>query len=91
MILDSSKFRIQFLKGSPKEHSCEIISKSNQSILKNCLKNSILSIWQREFLMENLPRNIPTKFGPNWPAVWEEKMFKEIVEDAQRTTNTAPP
>ena len=24
-------------------------------------------------------------------AVWEEKMFKEIVDDARRTTDTSPP
>ena len=37
---DGSKFRDQILKGSPKEHSCEIISKSDElfqrrRILKN--------------------------------------------------------
>ena len=45
-------------KGSPKEHSCEIISKSDQRFqrrrfLKNCLKNSISLPWQPEFLMES--------------------------------------
>ena len=25
------------------------------------------------------------------PAVWEEKMVKEIVDDAQQTTDTSPP
>ena len=45
-------------KGSPKEHSCEIISKSGQWFLrrrffKNCLKNSISLPWQPEFLMES--------------------------------------
>ena len=25
------------------------------------------------------------------PAVWEEKMFKEIVDDARRTTDDGPP
>ena len=47
-----------FWKGSPKEHSCEIISKSDQRyqrrrFLKNCLKNSISLPWQPEFLMES--------------------------------------
>ena len=67
-------------KGSPNENSCEIISKSDklfQRFLKNCLKNSIWLPWQSEFLMESnyennfredLPRNIPAKFGPNWPS-----------------------
>ena len=71
----------EFWKGSPKEHSCEIILKSDQRFqrrrfLKNCLKNSNSLPWQPEFLMESnsvtifeedLPRNIPAKFGPNWP------------------------
>ena len=47
-----------FWKGSPKEQSCEIISKSDQwfqrrRFLKNCLKNSISLPWQPEFLMES--------------------------------------
>ena len=25
------------------------------------------------------------------PVVWEEKMFKEIVDDARQTTDTSPP
>ena len=59
MFMDGSKFREQFLKkGSPKEHSCEIISKSDQRFqrrrfLKKCLKNSISLPWQPEFLMES--------------------------------------
>ena len=45
-------------KGSPKEHSCEIILKSDQQFLrrrffKNYLKISILLPWQPEFLMES--------------------------------------
>ena len=65
-----------------KPDSCEIISKSDQRFqrrrfLKNCLKNSISLPWQPEFLMgsnsvnifeEDLPRNIPAKFGSNWPS-----------------------
>ena len=51
-------FTSTFWKGSPKEHSCEIISKSDQRFqrrrfLKNCLKNSISLPWQPEFLMES--------------------------------------
>ena len=47
-----------FWKGSSKEHSCEIILKSDQPFLrrrflKNCLKNSISLPWQPEFLMES--------------------------------------
>ena len=59
MFLGRSKFFANnFWKGSPKEHSCEIISKSDQRFqrrrfLKNCLKNSILLPWQPEFLMES--------------------------------------
>ena len=76
-----------FRQGSPKEHSCEITSKSDQRFqrrfLKNCLENSNSLPWQSEFLdgiqlwtifREDLPRNIPTKFGPNWPCCfrWED-------------------
>ena len=50
-------FANNFWKGSPKEHSCEIISKSDKrfqkTFLKNCLKNSISLPWQPEFLMES--------------------------------------
>ena len=51
-------FSNMFRKRSPKEHSCEIISKSDQQFqrrrfLKNCLKNSISLPWQPEFLMES--------------------------------------
>ena len=50
-------FRNNFWKGSPKQHSWIIISKSDlqfqwKRLLKNCLKNSILLLWQQEFLME---------------------------------------
>ena len=46
MVFDGSKFQEQFSKGSHKEQSCEIISKSDQQFqrrrfLKNSLKNSI--------------------------------------------------
>ena len=56
-------FANNFWKRSPKEHSCEIISKSDQWFLrrrffKNCLKNSILLPWQPEFLMESNSVNI---------------------------------
>ena len=51
-------FANNFWKGSPKEHSCEIISKLDQRFqrrrfLNKCLKNSILLPWQPEFLMES--------------------------------------
>ena len=51
-------FANKFWKGSPKEHSCEIILKSYQLFLrrrffKNYLKISILLPWQPEFLMES--------------------------------------
>ena len=50
-------FANHFWKGSPKEHSCEIISKSDQQFLrrffKNCLKDLISLPWQWQFLMES--------------------------------------
>ena len=50
--------RTIFWKGSPKEHSCEIISRSDKRFkrkrfLKNCFKNFISIRWQPEFLMES--------------------------------------
>ena len=55
MFMDRSKSFEQFWKGSPKEYSCEIITKSDQRrrFLKNCLKNLISLPWQPEFLMES--------------------------------------
>ena len=54
----NQNFANTFRKGSPKAHSCKIISKSDQPFhrrrfLKNCLKNSISLPWQPEFLMES--------------------------------------
>ena len=53
----NQNFSNNFWKGSPKEHSCEIISKSDQRFqrrfLQNFLKNSISLPWQPEFLMES--------------------------------------
>ena len=51
-------FANNFWKGSPKEHSCEIILKSDQPFLrrrffKNYLKNSFSLPWQPEFLKES--------------------------------------
>ena len=50
-------FMNNFLKKSPKEHACEIISNSDQRFLrrffKNYLKISISLPWQPEFLMES--------------------------------------
>ena len=50
---------------------------TGEDFQKNCLKNSIWLPWQPEFLMDFLrtcfkkedhPRNIPVKFGSNWPS-----------------------
>ena len=62
--------------------------------LKNSLKNSILLPWQPEFLMESNsvnifkedhPRNIPAKFGSNWPTGLRVDV-KELWTDGRRTT-----
>ena len=56
-------FANSFWKGLSREHSCEIISRSDQRfqrrrILKNCLKNNSISLpWQPEFLMESNSAN----------------------------------
>ena len=87
-LLTDQNFANNFWKGSPKEQSCEIISKSDQwfqrrRFLKNSLKNSILLPWQPEFLMElnSLtifvelhPRNIPGKFHQDWPSGFGEEI-----------------
>ena len=85
-----------FWKGSPKEHSCEIISKSDQGFqrkrfLKNCLKNSISLPWQTtvfdgiKFCEQFLKRTSQGTFLPSLvqisPAVWEEK----FVDDGRQT------
>ena len=89
-----------FWKGSLKEHYCEIISKSDQRFqrrrfLKNCLKNSIfIAMATRvfdgiKFCEQFLKRTSQGTFLPSLvqigPSVWEEKMFKEIVDNARRT------
>ena len=40
-----------------------------------------------QFFEEDLPRNIPAKFGPNWPSGLGGE---EIVDDGHITTLTAP-
>ena len=43
--MDGSKFRDQFLKGSPKEHFCEIISKSDRRFQRRrFFKNIFMSV-----------------------------------------------
>ena len=73
-------FANNFWKGSSKEYSCEIILKSDQQFLrKRFLKNYLKiqfrchgnqSFWWNQILWtifeEDLLRNIPAKFGPNW-------------------------
>ena len=85
-------FAKTFWKGSPKEQSCEIISKSDQQFqrrfLNNCLKNSISLPWQpNQILWTFLKTTSQDTFLQSLvqirPAVWE--MFKEIVDDGQLT------
>ena len=84
-LLMDQNFANTFWKGSPMEHSCEIISESDKCFqmtrfLKNCLKNSISFPWQQTswwnqilwlISEEDLRRNIPGKLGPNWPGSLE--------------------
>ena len=98
-------FANTFWKGSPKEHFCEIISKSDQRFqrrrfLKNCLKNSISLPWQPEFLMEsnsmnNFWRGPPKKHSCQ---VWSKlaqwfgrRCLKKLLTTHRRTTDTSPP
>ena len=100
-------FMSNFWKGSPKENSCEIILKSDQPFLRgrffmNYLKNSVSLPWQPEFLMESnsvnnfeddLLRNIPAKFGPNWPPQFgRRRCLKKLLttHDGHLTTLKAP-
>ena len=43
-----------------------------------------------KFCEQLLTTNFPAKFGPNWPSSLGGKMFKEIVDNTQRTMDTAP-
>ena len=89
-------FANSFWKGAPKEHSCEIISKSDQwfqrkRFLKDCLKKfHFVTMATRifdgiKFCEQFLKRTFQGTFLPSLvqigPAVWEKKMFKEIVDD----------
>ena len=97
MFIDRSKFCVQFLKGSPKEHSCETTFEKGHSrnipvkLFQNrssgsrgehffriaekkktfrCHGNQSFQWNQILWTMfkEDLPRNIPAKFGPNLPS-----------------------
>ena len=87
-------FANSFWKGSSKERSCEIISKSNQRFQeKICLKNSISLPWQAEFLMESNSVNNFWRAPPKehscqvWSklAQWFGRRWEEIVDDTQWT------
>ena len=76
-------FAKNFWKVSPKEHFCEIISKSDQWFqrrrsLKNCLKNSISLPWKPKFLMES---NSVNNF---WRGPLKEHSFQVWSKLAQR-------
>ena len=49
MLMDQSKFCKEIWKGSPKEHSCEIISKSDQGFQRRFLKNFFMSVKCKKF------------------------------------------
>ena len=99
-------FMNNFQKGSPQENSCDIISKSDQwfqrrRFLKNCLKKFYFVTMNTrvfdgiQFCEQVLKRTSQGTFLPILvqigPAVWEEKMFKEIVDNARRKTDTGRP
>ena len=75
-------FTSTFWKGSPKEHFCEIISKSDlqfqrRRFLKNCLKNSILLPWQPGFLMES---NSVNKFWRGPPKEHSCQVWSKLAQ-----------
>ena len=95
-----------FWKGSPKEHFCEISSRSDQRFqrrfLKNCLKYSISLPWQTEFLMESNSVN-NFRRGPSEKhscQVWSKlaqrfgrrRCLKKLLttDNTQSTTVTSP-
>ena len=104
MLIYGSKFCKQFLKRSPKEHSCEIISKSDHAALSG--KKSFKEFFRKfhlvamptrgfdgiKFCEQFLKRTFHGKFLPCLveigPAVWKEKMFKGIVDATQQTTDS---
>ena len=92
--LTDQNFRNTFR--SPKEHSCEIISKSDQRFQKRRLHKKTpfhchgnQSFWWNQILWTILKRTSQGTFLTSLvqigPAVWDEKMFKEIVDDAWLT------
>ena len=79
-------FANTFWKGSSKEHSCEIISRSDQQFqrrrsLKNCLNNSISLLWQPEFLMES---NSVNKFWKGPPKVHSCQVWSKLAQQFGR-------
>ena len=75
-------FANNFWKGSPKEHSCEIILKSDQWFLrrrffKNYLKNSISLPWQPEFLMES---NSVNNFWRGFPKEHSCQVWSKLAQ-----------
>ena len=91
-------FANNFWKGSPKEHSCEIFKIGpavSEKIFKELLKKfNFVAMATRvfdgiKFCEQFLKRTSQGTFLPSLvqigPAVWEEKMFKEIVDDGRWT------
>ena len=75
-------FANNFWKGSPKEHSCEIILKSDQLFLrrrffKTYLKNSISLPWQPELLMES---NSVNKFWRGPPKEHSCQVWSKLAQ-----------
>ena len=94
-------FMNTFWKGSPKEHFCEIVLKSDQPFprrrfLQNCLKHSISLLWQPEFLTESSSVNTFWRGPPKEHScqVWSKlaqrfgrrRCLKKLL-----TTDTSPP
>ena len=101
MFIDRSKYCEQILKKVTQDIPVKLFqnrtsdSRGKHFYIISEIK-SILLPWQPQSLMESNfvnsfyrgpPRNIPVQIGTIGPAVWEEKMFKELVDDALRTTD----
>ena len=101
MFMDGSKFCAQFLKRvtqnyvkigpavPEKKIFKELLQKFHFVTMSTRVFDGI--IFREQFLKWTSQETFLPSLVQIGPAVWEEKMCKEIVDDAQRTTDTGPP
>ena len=66
--LTDQNFTNELGKVPPKEDLCEIVSKSDQQFQKVAMASRVLDgiKFCEQYFKEELLRNIPAKFSPNW-------------------------